>query len=396
MKMENNMRDVSHVLLIYRKFIPSIYLCGHSQMKMLEAQRLIEYRTREVDHLNRSDLQWADVVLLGRLDSWFELQVVRWLRDMGKYLVYVIDDDLLNTPSALSSTKYYHSQAVQQRILEMMRLSDAILSPSPLILERYAREDQGRIILEEPAVEPVSYVSHTGNRSVKVGFAGSIDRTEDLERLLGEALLRIKNRYGECVQFEFFGAIPSFAEQIGARVWPYCTSYEKYRKQLNAFGWDIGLAPMPDTPFHACKHYIKFIEYAASGCLGIFSDVQPYVRLKDIGVPAVFCGNRPEEWEKALSALIEDEARREKARKTLCKVAQENFDVTQIAKTLYDSQPQVFDFQAPLVDCRKPVGLYRVVGYGDRVVQLVRMHGWGFPAYAVGKMGGILHQTKKK
>ena len=45
----------------------------------------------------------------------------------------------------------------------------------------------------------------------------------------------------------------------------YLEDYEDYRSAMGTLGWDIALAPLPDTPFHRCKHYNKYIEYASYG-----------------------------------------------------------------------------------------------------------------------------------
>jgi tetratricopeptide (TPR) repeat protein len=39
---------------------------------------------------------------------------------------------------------------------------------------------------------------------------------------------------------------------------------------------DIGLAPLTDTPFNACRSDVKFIEYASRGVVPVLSDTGPY------------------------------------------------------------------------------------------------------------------------
>ena len=69
-----------HILLIYRDMIPSILLCGHAQLSYLDATEAVEYRSRQEQTLKKRDLDWADVVLLGRLDSWYESRLASALR----------------------------------------------------------------------------------------------------------------------------------------------------------------------------------------------------------------------------------------------------------------------------------------------------------------------------
>lgn len=316
-------KRLNHVLLIYRRLIPSIRLCGHCQMEYLAQEEKIEYRAVQELKLKTSDLNWADVVLLGRLDSWYEYQLTKKLKEVGKYLIYIIDDDLLNIPQEISSAAYYGQKEIQGYIRGMIEMSDAILSPSPLLLEKYAVNGRSAIQIEEPAIDPVPYKPHASNRPVKIGFAGSIDRTDDLERILRDALVSIKLQYGDRVEFEFFGAIPSFARELNARCLPYCDSYDEYRKTLNSLEWDIGLAPMPDTPFHACKHYNKFVEYAAAGSLGVFSNVRPYLFAERYIDAQCLVDNTSSAWMRAMEKLVDDGARREALRRvsneTVCR-----------------------------------------------------------------------------
>ena len=60
------------VLLIYRKMIPSVRLCGHCQLEYLHQLGKLEYWCVQTEKLRDSILNWADVVVLGRLDSWQE------------------------------------------------------------------------------------------------------------------------------------------------------------------------------------------------------------------------------------------------------------------------------------------------------------------------------------
>ena len=73
------------VLLIYRVMIPSVRLCGHCQMEYLAGQGKVEYRAVQEMKLASRDLDWADIVLLGRLDSWYEYQLTQMAREAGKY-----------------------------------------------------------------------------------------------------------------------------------------------------------------------------------------------------------------------------------------------------------------------------------------------------------------------
>lgn len=382
--MQQDAERLNHVLLIYRKMIPSIRLCGHCQMEHLAQEGKLEYRSVQGMKLKKSDLNWADIVLLGRLDGWYEYQLTKKLKDAGKYLIYIIDDDLLNIPPEISSAAYYGEKEIQGYIHGMIEMSDAILSPSPLLLEKYAVNGRRAIQIEEPAIAPVPYKPHDPDKPVKIGFAGSIDRTGDLEEILRDALLSIKRKYGDKVEFEFFGAIPLFAKELNARCISYCNSYDEYRNTLNSLEWDVGLAPMPDTPFHACKHYNKFIEYAAAGIMGIYSEMEPYARLKSIGAPGCFCPNDVAAWYEALSFFIEHPAEREETRWGCVKMAQTKFSVAHSAAELMNSAGKVFKLSR---DKKDVVGIssVRIRGVGHLILEKWHIYGICLPLVAVHK-----------
>jgi glycosyltransferase involved in cell wall biosynthesis len=77
--------------------------------------------------------------------------------------------------------------------------------------------------------------------------------------------------------------------------------------------FDIGLAPLLDTPFNRARSNVKLKEYAAAGAMWLASPLGPYVGMgEEQGGLLVPEG----EWLDALSAIIEDgERRRELARR---------------------------------------------------------------------------------
>lgn len=373
------------ILYLYWDLIPSVRLCGHCQLEWLAANGKLEYRHSRIRKIKKADLQWADAVLLGRLDSAAEYQIARQLKKAGKFLIYVIDDDLLNIPAYLSSAGYYTLPEVRSSIQRMLALSDAILSPSPELLKKYAAKLHTAIQIEEPALTPVVFVPHALNRSVRIGFAGSIDRTGDLESLLKEALLQIQRDYGRRVEFEFFGAIPSFAQQLNAYCIPYCDSYDDYRRILNERQWDIGLAPMPDTPFHACKHYNKYVEYAAAGIVGVFSNVAPYTRLDARNANVLFCENNVQSWANAITWLLEHPQEREEMRRALSVRAacELSIDASSTALLNQLQHTVIVGKTKPVFYCLFP---FLLLADFQKTVRFIRKHGLQAPVVLLKKI----------
>lgn len=369
-----------HILLLYRAMIPSVRLCGHCQLEYLSGQGKVEYRAENAAFITGKKIQWADTVILGRLDNAYELELTKQIKKAGKQLLYIIDDDLLNVPAECSSSAYYGQKEIQGCIRSMMELCDGLISPSPLLFQKYLLPHQKGLWIEEPAIEPVPYTPHDGE-VVKIGFAGSVDRTGDLQTLLGDVLRRLHEEYGEKVQFVFFGAIPDFAADLDAVSVSYQDSYLAYRQELNRQAWDIGLAPMPDTPFHACKHYNKFCEYAAAGIVGVFSDVAPYTRIAERYAGAVICSNAAEDWYRKLKMLIDDQQYRESLRMEVSRQANGVLSVPSCSEDFFRSAQNVLIFRSNRNKKICGLGFLRGKGYFCRIRNVWRKYGWGlFPA----------------
>ncbi len=325
------------ILLTFASDFPSVRLCAYAQLEELANRGLLDYRAMSYHKVSQRDLNWADVVIMGRSDSWYERKLAKKAQQAGKYVTYLIDDDLLNMPGNLLSANHFGRKDIRKNIQDMISLSHMVLSPSPVLLEKYAPAESGRkgILVEEPAVLPAEYTHREEVCPVKIGFAGSLDRVDDIEQLLKDALLRIKREYGEKVSFCFFGAIPSFAEELDAQTIPFCDSYETYLQTLGGLNWDIGLAPMPETAFHSCKHYIKFIEYSAACTVGIYSRTGPYLRLKKWQDCAFLCENTADSWYQAIKALLDDPQKREAMRKQASLVCKKDLNIRTVAEDFY-------------------------------------------------------------
>lgn len=367
-----------HVLLLYRSMIPSIRLCGHGQMQILARDKAIEYRFKTVYSVSRKELEWADIVLLGRLDGWYEYRLVKALKECGKYLIYIMDDDLLDIPVGLSVSQYYQRKDVQSQIRAMIDMSGAILSTSRLLLEKYGQGKE-RLLTDGFAVDPVAYTSRTEHVPIRIGFAGSMDRQSDVETILCYALRKVKERYGDRVSIEFFGVAPAFASEINAIVIPYVDNYDLYRDKLNERQWDIGLAPMAETPFHSKKYYNKFIEYAAAGIVGIFSAVEPYLQLQKETEIGIFCENRPDEWYQAICLLIDNTQLRERLRHNANEYVRERLTDECAANTLKDRMEEILRYRAP--KRRVPICLeaLKMAGLCRRGLDALYKYKWRIP-----------------
>ena len=298
-----------HVLLLTRAMIPSAVLCGQVPLSELAEQGKIEYRSATPAELKKEDLSWADTVVFLRSDSRWEASLAAMAKASGRDTIFVLDDDLLSVPPEIRSAEFYNRDSTRRAMRAVMGACRCFLSPSAELLKKYGPAFERAGLIEEPALPPVCEPTPPEG-PVVIGFAGSVDRTGDVDRILEGALRGILAEYGDRVRLEFFGAKPALADAPGVRYIPYLEDYADYRRVMSSLRWDVGLGPMPDTPFHRCKHYNKYIEYAAYGIPGVFSDCVPYRRAVRSGENGLLVPNTQEDWTSAIRTLVDDETLR--------------------------------------------------------------------------------------
>lgn len=363
------------VLMIARRMTPSQRLCGHEQLRALCESGYIEYQFCETAKLTSSLLDWADTLLIARGDNALELAAANQAKAAGRLVGYMLDDDLLCVPGSLPCAAHYGDKQVKRMVRSLVDCADFLLSPSPLLLEKYGA-DKEQVRIEEPAMQSAVFVPHDEDSPVVIGFAGSADRFADMQDILGDVLPEIAKT--ENVRFEFVGAQPELAQKLGAVCLPYFADYQEYRIRLSGRKWDIGLAPMPDSEFARCKHYNKFIEYAASGACCVMSALPPYTRLDEPGFPGVFCENTKEAWTSALLGLIHDRPRLEKMRMAAVSLAHSRFSIPQTALELLLSAPAFLSHIAPQEHARFALAGAKVTAAAQRAAELMR-RGWSAP-----------------
>jgi len=369
-----------NVLLVSSSLIPSALLCGHSQLEYLAKQNKINYKFSCAHLLTSEILSWADIVIFLRSESELEAYASKLCLKANKFLVYVLDDDLLNAPDYLSSSSYYNRPDIKENMKTIMNNCSLFLTSSFVMLDKYGKQFKYAYQIHEPSLNVVD--KKKDNKKIKIGFAGSIDRAQDINIILKDSLEYIINKYD--VDIEFMGAKPDIVEEYDLTYIPYKDSYEEYTKTIQERNWDIGLAPMPESEFHRCKYFNKYVEYASFGIAGIYSNVEPYTfGIKD-RYNGLLVDNDAKSWKEAISALIEEKELRKKISENCLKEAKSTYSLETLADDYYDKLMKHY-----ISEQRKPIkGLwkYRVKTIYSRLKYKIKEQGFNFPIWAIKKV----------
>lgn len=231
--------------------------------------------------------------------------LVRQIQDGGRRRVLIdVDDDLEPPPGFRSAVWGPESRA---RLEAMIRAADGVVCTGPTLANRLRRLNRDvRVVPNyvDPAAWPTT--TTTGNARPVVALAGSVSHDRDW-RLVEPALRELRGRY----TLRVCGHLPVYLA-------PLCDDHRPWTADLSSYpamlaGADIGLCPLPESRFNACKSPVKAYEFGLSGCAVLGSPTQYGPVLRAAGLGHAVC-HTPGQWARALARLIDEpDARRREA-----------------------------------------------------------------------------------
>ncbi|KKO54766.1 glycosyltransferase [Paenibacillus sp. DMB20] len=371
--------------------IPSARIGIVEPMLELQKEGKIDFSFYLAAELTREILADADIIISIRSADSYELNIVNECKKAGKLIIYYLDDDLLNIPLNAASSEYFNSELVKNNIVSIIGQCDYLLTNNVRIKEKYQKYVQkGAYIIKAPAlllksIKPKE-TSGISKPVIKIGFSGGTDHKANLETLLKYPLYQLKSKYGDKIEFEFMGAKPDFGGDFEYRYIPYQSEYDNYISQMSKIDWDIGVAPLPDSDFHACKYYNKFLEYGAINAAGIYSDVDPYKQIIRNEINGLLVENTEDSWIAGLSTLIENEELRLKVSSSARIQLEKEFTTQCIAKDIETKLGELTLYKAPYC---KPSKLNLFLGskvlITSKLYNIVKSMGLRAPLYIAKK-----------
>ena len=126
-----------NVLITSTTFIPSVILCGHSQLDYLEKQGKLNYKFVIAHFINAQIVNWADIIIFLRSDSDIEAYVSKLAKKAGKHLVYILDDD--NKPFTAHTTNLVPF-CINRTDIELMKEGGKLANIAPTIIDLLGKE----------------------------------------------------------------------------------------------------------------------------------------------------------------------------------------------------------------------------------------------------------------
>jgi glycosyltransferase involved in cell wall biosynthesis len=258
----------------------------------------------------------VDLVLIDRL--WrFDIalplaeELVNRIHLRGSRIVYCLDDDYFDLAF------YEHSRPINEILpVIIYLLRQRLLEFNPNIQVLPNQLDERLLVTKYPGDK----ILKLDQKRIVVGYMGTFTHDEDFKLVL-PALKSIHQRNPGRIEIQVVGVVNNQATKELLEGLPVRYFYPRPEENeyplfmlwfTGQIHWDIAISPLENTPFNNCKSDIKFLDYAAIGAAGIFSQSPAYsstVQHKHNGWLAT---NTPEAWEEALDCMINDPTLRSK------------------------------------------------------------------------------------
>lgn len=286
----------------------AFYRCLMPQFALNQGKKCVAHAS--MGKFSRTAFEY-DVVVFQIDNSPFTQGFAQTLKDMGKKVVYELDD-------AFDCLEPWHPQYAsygqperQRSMIQMMNLADAVQVSTPWLAERYGKHAK-RIevipnMIELAAWPPADRLRNDG--LFKVVWAGSPSHSGDLLEVV-PALSAFAKAHKD-VRIVLFGqelrdaGIPEGQlENV-----PWC-ELEEYPFRLAGIDADVSIAPLADVPFNHGKSNLRILQMWATGYPVIASNVGQYAASITDREDGLLC-RTTDDWRQALEALYSDRVARE-------------------------------------------------------------------------------------
>ncbi|WP_158774112.1 glycosyltransferase [Cobetia sp. L2A1] len=246
----------------------------------------------------------------------------RWVRLIERHrerfgrIVYLIDDDLgaVTRTSGLPDAYVSRLSGLAARQPRLLALADEVVACCDALVAQLAREHANVSLLTPPMLSSPDELSHFAEVQWCIGYHGTRAHRDDIAHL-APALSAVMQGHQD-IQLEVMMGrhLPEALLDIPRLTAPDAMPWQEFQHYQATRRLQIGLAPLLDTPFNRGKSWIKFLDIAAMGGVGIYSRRAPFTEIVEHGVDGLLVGDDPQEWQAAIERLLTDrEATREMA-----------------------------------------------------------------------------------
>lgn len=257
------------------------------------------------NHFDFEVARRADLIIIQRhFPSASTAKILRKVLSFKVPVAYDLDDMFLDIP--VSHPHYNGLKRRQPFVKWILNEADLVTVSTAPIQEAFRKHTSRPIHVNPNLVDWELFEAEPRSRDGRFNIliSGSPTHRKDWE-IIEEPLLEILNVYSGDVQAVFFGELPEkFVNNKSAQFIGFERKYRDYASSLRQLDVHAALVPLEDTWFNLCKSNIKWLEYAAAGIPGAYSDLTPYNSCIENEKNGILVKATTDSWYQALEYLI--------------------------------------------------------------------------------------------
>lgn len=234
---------------------------------------------------NMISLQATDILVFSRTFDHLSLLLQQKASQMKVPVIYMLDDDLLGLYENEHFKVFSPGTVIYNTILKQISSADLVITYST-ITEEVVKAFNPRVVTFKTHILS-KYLNDTTARSSRENplrfiYAGTPTKQDEF-LYLWPAFQKISQDKRENIEFHFWGLNVNTFVPLHSPVYmePFTFDYESYINKLKCAQFDVMISPLFDKiRAQKAKCPIKYLEATAAGCIGIYSDVFPYLDIK--------------------------------------------------------------------------------------------------------------------
>jgi len=314
------------VLAIVPGLFPSTVIGVAKPLLRLHLQERITLDLRLPFLVNRRSVARADIIVICRVLSAAFARILEWAKSAGTPLIYELDDNLVDVPEDIPGLEYARDPAVRRLLIDGLRAAKVVRVYSPALRARLAEYNDHVQLVTGPLDWTLIPDQLPPRDPFRVRMVYATSRAQDrIGGLLVSPLRRALDAFPRAELTIWGPKLDGLSDHPRVRHLPHVADYDTFLSRFVAEAFDIGLAPLPDDPFHRCKSNNKFREFAASGVAGLYSDMDVYNSWITHGETGWLVPDGDDQWFAALEQAITRDEQRARIAADAQRFAREHF-----------------------------------------------------------------------
>ncbi len=322
------MPNAPKVLAIVPSLIASCQINVLKPLNKLAERGKVDFLWKLETKADCADVEWCDVVIFCRNTEPAYGHLLNAAICAGKPIIFDLDDNFWDIPYDTDPelARYHRLPPRLAQLEKYLSFSSLVRVYSPVLAQRVGAFTRNIKMLKSGFdFSLVSAKRPPKSKSTSIVYATSRIVDDQYHEFL-DGIIRVLDEYQDRVTLTICGCKPrELAGRRGVNLIPLYPDYDRFLTDFYAKGFDIGLAPLPDTIFHRSKNNTKFRDYGACRVAGVYSNVDVYSSCIEDGRTGILVENTPEGWFEGVARLIDNPALTDTIKETAYKHIYDNY-----------------------------------------------------------------------